>query len=115
MSEVKENSVIYLAPACHEEHMQREWCEEDVWSPCEECGSGNTSVRYNLGADFDRVTAEREALQQRLNVADERLDLLEGLLRDALLYLPSHGMGGVTFELNKRIIDALKPVDDLDR
>lgn len=74
MSEVKEHSVIYLAPACHEDHMQREWCEDDVWSACEECGSKNTSVRYNLGTDFDRVTAERDALQQRLTAADELND-----------------------------------------
>jgi hypothetical protein len=27
--------------------------------------------------DFDRVTAERDALQQRLNAADQRIDELE--------------------------------------
>ncbi|MGY2288380.1 hypothetical protein ACW9H6_01855 [Pseudomonas sp. SDO528_S397] len=31
--------------------------------------------------ELDRVTAERDALQQLLNAADERRDLLEGLLR----------------------------------
>lgn len=30
--------------------------------------------------DFDRVTAERDAMQQRLTAADERADVLEGLL-----------------------------------
>ena len=112
--------------------MQREWCEDDVWPACEECGSKNSSVRYNLGADFDRVTAERDAalgrekecqrqlgerwkdiealrntvesadadkeayaqnaidlrkrvdaLQLRLTAADERADVLEGLLANA--------------------------------
>ena len=40
--------------------------ENDAWSPCEECGSGNESTRYNLGSDYD-------ALQQRLNVAEQRV------------------------------------------
>lgn len=118
MSEVKEHSVIYLAPACHEDHMQREWCEDDVWSACEECGSENTSVRYNLGTDFDRVTAERDAaldtvalkdrdaleaqaavtgwarkydaLQQRLTAADELGDVLETALRKIKLRLDAY-------------------------
>lgn len=32
--------------------------------------------------DFDRVTAERNALQQRLNAADERVDVLEADVRE---------------------------------
>ncbi|WP_141562811.1 hypothetical protein [Pseudomonas sp. ICMP 8385] len=32
---------------------------------------------------FDRVTAERDALQALLTAADERADVLEGLLRKA--------------------------------
>jgi len=32
---------------------------------------------YVLGDDFDRVTAERDALQQRLNATDQRIDELE--------------------------------------
>ena len=51
MSEVKEHSVIYLSPS---DDPEREWCQDDVWEE---------SVRYNLGADFDRVTAERDALR----------------------------------------------------
>lgn len=31
---------------------------------------------YVLGDDFDRVTAERDALQRRLNAADQRIDEL---------------------------------------
>ncbi|GAA0258731.1 hypothetical protein [Pseudomonas rhodesiae] len=31
---------------------------------------------------YDRVVAERDALQQRLTAADERADVLEGLLRE---------------------------------
>ena len=33
-----------------------------------------------MAADFDRVTAERDALQALLTAADERADVLEGLL-----------------------------------
>ena len=34
-----------------------------------------------LASDFDRLTAERDALQLRLNAADQRLDELECSLR----------------------------------
>ncbi len=70
MSELK---VIYLGPACQEQGQSsgREWCQDDVWDACE---CGHESVRYVLGAEFDRVNAEREALQQRLNAADQRID-----------------------------------------
>ena len=66
MSELK---VIYLGPACQEQGKidGREWCQEDVWDACE---CGHESVRYVLGSELDRVTAERDALQQRLNAAD---------------------------------------------
>ena len=72
MSELK---VIYLGPACQEQGQSsgREWCQDDVWDTCE---CGHESVRYVLGSDFDQVTAERNALQQRLNAADQRIDEL---------------------------------------
>lgn len=72
MSELK---VIYLGPACQEQGQSsgREWCQDDVWDACE---CGHESVRYVLGSEFDRVTAERDALQQRLNAADQRVDEL---------------------------------------
>ena len=35
-----------------------------------------------MAHDLDRVTGERDALQQRLTAADERADVLEGLLRE---------------------------------
>jgi len=67
--------VIYLGPACQEQGQSsgREWCQHDVWDACE---CGHESVRYVL-AEFDQVTAERDALQQRLNAADQRIDELE--------------------------------------
>lgn len=88
-----------------------------------------------MAVDFDRVTAERdaaladlasansdreayaqnaidlrkrvEALQQRLTAADERADVLEGLVREALEGLSSVKMLG----LRKRIRAALKPAE----
>ena len=94
---MSEHPVIYLAPS---DDPEREWCQDDVWE---------NSVRYNLGTDFDRVTAERDAamaqestlardaanwkrkagesaereheLQQRLTAADERVSVLEELLQ----------------------------------
>ena len=35
------------------------------------------NIAQELLKDFDRVTAERDALQQRLNAADQRIDELE--------------------------------------
>jgi hypothetical protein len=43
----------------------------------------NSERQYTLAKDFDRVTAERDALQVLLTAADERADVLEGLLRRA--------------------------------
>ena len=82
MSELK---VIYLGPACQEQGKieGREWCQHDVWDACE---CGHDSVRYVLGSELDRVTAERDALQQRLNAADQQIDELgqsKELLREA--------------------------------
>jgi len=37
---------------------------------------GKARDSYVLGADFDRVSAENLALQQRLNAADQRIDEL---------------------------------------
>ena len=42
-----------------------------------------TEGRYVSEIDFDRVTAERDALQQLLNVVEEENDRLRGILGDA--------------------------------
>lgn len=42
-------------------------------------------TKTELLADIDRITAERDALQALLTAADERADVLEGLLRTSLL------------------------------
>ena len=70
MSELK---VIYLGPACQEQGDGREWCQDDVWQPCE---CGHTSVKFVASTELDRVTSERDALQLRLNAADQRIDEL---------------------------------------
>lgn len=62
---------------------------------------------YVLGYDFDCVTAERDALQQRLTAADELADVLEGLLR-----LARGAIGENQWTLLTKDIDAaLKPAE----
>lgn len=80
MSELK---VIYLGPACQAQGKidGREWCQDDVWDACE---CGHESVRYVLASEFDRVSAERDALQQRLNAADQRIDELTSQQAEAV-------------------------------
>lgn len=46
------------------------------YSPVDGCDQA-----MNKAEDFDRVTAERDALQQRLTAADERADMLETALK----------------------------------
>lgn len=64
------------------------------------------TVAQDLLRDFDRVTAENAALQQRLNAADERADVLEGLLR-----LARGAIGENQWTLLTKDIDALLPQD----
>lgn len=95
------------------------------------------NIRCVREADFDRVTAElqrqldhkeqqRESeirngqagdrlvgeLQQRLTAADERADVLEGLLRNASAWIKRNSFHGTdAIELWERIDDALKPAE----
>ena len=55
--------------------------------------------------DLDRVTAERDALQQRLTAADERADVLEGLLSKAHPF--TYGLKGEQADLWLEIFNAL--------
>lgn len=70
--------VIYLGPACEADGDGRTWAEDDPWPTCE---CGHKPVRYVLAEDFDRVTAERDALQLRLTGTDQRLDELISAVR----------------------------------
>ncbi|WP_447775186.1 hypothetical protein [Pseudomonas chlororaphis] len=72
-------AVIYLGPACEAETDDgRTWAEDWPWPDCE---CGHQPVQYVLGETFNRVKAEREALQADLDAKDQRVDELEGLLR----------------------------------
>ena len=67
-------------------------------SPMYEASDGE----WVVAVEFDRVTAERDALQQRLNAADQRNDELEsgkGLSREAASTL----RGMVEYCLNHRV------------
>lgn len=65
----------------------------------------------------DRVTAERDALQQRLTTADERADVLGGLLlqTNELLYAIQGDPGAVPSSsidaMRGRVFEALKPAE----
>lgn len=68
----EEFQVIYLEPLCEEWNGDRDWCEDANWEG---------SIRYVLGTEFDRVTAERDALQQLLNQRDEQVESLKQRLQ----------------------------------
>lgn len=72
---MSEPKIIYLGPACEAETGDgRTWAEDNPWPDCE---CGHRPVQYVLGETFDRMKAERDALQLRLNAADQRIDELE--------------------------------------
>lgn len=52
-----------------------------MWDSADQPPALQTECTVVLESDFDRVTAERDALQQRLTAADERVVALEGVLR----------------------------------
>ena len=58
-------------------------------------------------SDFDRVVAERDALQQRLTAADERNDLAIDLLRRARAVIE----GGGWADLERDIAKFFKPAE----
>lgn len=67
---------------------------------------------YVYAPIFDRVTAEREALQASLTVRDQRADELEGLLRDARRYVESAWPDGVhSYRKNSLSGDLLRKID----
>ncbi|WP_225607273.1 hypothetical protein [Pseudomonas sp. PDM10] len=71
---MSEPKVIYLGPACEADTGDgRTWAEDNPWPDCE---CGHRAVQYVLGETFNRMKAERDALQLRLNVADQRIDEL---------------------------------------
>ncbi|MDI1331266.1 hypothetical protein [Pseudomonas sp.] len=74
---MSEPKVIYLGPACEADTGDgRTWAEDNPWPDCE---CGHRPVQYVLGETFERMKAERDALQLRLNAADQRIDELESV------------------------------------
>ena len=69
---MSEPKVIYLGPACESDTGDgRTWAEDNPWPDCE---CGHRPVQYVLGETFNRMKAERDALQLLLNERDEQLD-----------------------------------------
>ncbi len=123
--------VIYLAPKCEDGIDGRSWCEDDIWTDCEENGCSEKSVRYVLESDAQselaalreelakqtdmkemarrqRNTAmqEKTDLQHRLADAERRNASITELLRQAATY------GGLTplwHDKVQRFIDLTKP------
>ena len=58
--------VIYLAPKCEDGIDGRNWCEDDIWTDCEENGCSEKSVRYVLESDAQsELAALREEVERR--------------------------------------------------
>ncbi|WP_259696288.1 hypothetical protein [Pseudomonas brassicacearum] len=105
---MSEPKVIYLGPACEADTGDgRTWAEDNPWPDCE---CGHRPVQYVLGETFERMKAERDALQLRLNTADQRIDELTELLR-GLCDNPFR----FTDSYRKRMADALNPKPDGER
>lgn len=69
--------VIYLGPACEAETGDgRTWAEDNPWPDCE---CGHRPVQYVHGETFERMKAERNALQLLLNNRDDLDDQLTSL------------------------------------
>ncbi|OJT30199.1 hypothetical protein BOP96_12145 [Pseudomonas sp. FSL W5-0203] len=73
-----------------------------------------------FSSDLDRVTAERDALQQRLNAADQREDALGSLVPEAELALKALNVAVSVYDVEladsarrglRLIIAALKPAE----
>lgn len=77
----------------------------------------NKKIDMVEAAHLDRVTAERDALQQRLTAADERADVLEGLLlqTNEMLYAIQGDPGAVPSSaidaMRGEVFTALKPAE----
>jgi len=66
-----EPDVIYLPPRCHDTGEGREWCVDDVWGPCEDCGA--EPVKYVRADAIAAERAARERAEALLAEADWRV------------------------------------------
>ncbi|KAB0489736.1 hypothetical protein [Pseudomonas vancouverensis] len=69
---------------------------------------------YVYAGDFDRVTAEREALQLRLNAADQRIDELTKPQGEQVAYMPVERCYDVRAKMIIAFNEARKSGGDLD-
>lgn len=69
------------------------------------------SAGMNRCEDFDRVTAERDALHALLTAANERVDVLEGLAADVVEGLWGVELPGAGNARLRKLRAALKPAE----
>ena len=74
--------------------------------------TGGASAFVVLEDEFNRVTAERDALQDRLTAADERADVLDGLIGEVLDAVGREPLDlDAVLRLRARMRAALKPAE----
>lgn len=75
-------------------------------------GSALGRINVVLGADHDRVTAERDTLQALLTASDERADVLEGLVGEVLDAVGREPLDlDAVLRMRARMRAALKPAE----
>lgn len=99
--------MIYLGPACEVGTGDgRTWAEDNPWPDCE---CGHRPVQYVLGETFDRMKAERDALQLRLNTADQQLDDLQEDRQKLIAYGRSCGLDEASTLCSRMAYDTYYP------
>ena len=104
---MSEPKVIYLGPACEAETSEgRTWAEDDPWADCE---CGHRPVQYVLGETFERMKAERDALQLRLNTADQLVDDIQEEREKLIAYGRSCGLDEASTLCSRMAYDTYYP------
>jgi len=67
------------------------------------------SIAQDLLRDFDRITAERDALHQRLNAADQRIDELNQERKSLIAYGRSNGLDEASTLCSRMAYDTYYP------
>lgn len=104
---VSEPKVIYLGLACEAETSEgRTWAEDNPWPDCE---CGHRPVHCVLGETFNRMKAERDALQLRLNAADQRNDEHQEERQKLIAYGRSCGLDEASTMCSRMAYDTYYP------
>lgn len=104
---MSEPKVIYLGPACEADTGDgRTWAEDNPWPDCE---CGHRPVQYVLGETFERMKAERDALQLRLNTADQRNDEHQEERQRLIAYGRSCGLDEASTVCSRMAYDTYYP------